>query len=55
MSYLLISTYDYTMSIAQELKKEDKDNCEQGYIHIVDLELKQFYVENDTWQKIPER
>lgn len=57
MSYLIIDVFfeEQNLAIVQELTSILKKNCESGYIAIVDLERNEFYVENDTWQKILEK
>lgn len=39
----------------QDINASEKKLAKNGELLIIDLETKEFYVENDIWQKIPER
>lgn len=55
MSYLIIQSDATDMIIVKEISTNNRKDAKHGIITIVDLETNEFYVENDVWQKIPER
>lgn len=54
MRYLII-TKSYQFSFVDKLTKENLDKHKKGVIEIIDIQEKQFLVEKETWQKIPEK
>lgn len=55
MRYLIIEDEGTDFYTVNEISSFQKKDAKYGNILIVDLETKEFYVENDVWQKIPEK